>query len=317
MTKRKMHLGSLRVRGRIALSLCLIATLATLLTLVVPHYRLAVDLEEANLERLGRATQATGMLVARLQEQMRERHRAMAQTPEFRANLETADVPTLDALAEMIVEREDSVDAVVFTNSRGANVATAGDATLKRILTEKSFPTPVSACGPLLPEFECDQVSGQGDFVLSVHQDRLVVGTSIPLFIHGRFIGRAAFMEIQGTSVLEEWSSLAGGTLSLLESSAPRGDFERVAVSAPPFELRVQASFDAEETALGRLQTTILTSGLFALLVAFAARRLDRVRPLPIAVQSQRRFVAPNGIVVIAQHVLRVADRAVRHRVVR
>ena len=50
--------GRIRVRYRIAMALCAIATLATLLTLSLPRRQLAADLEQASLERLEQATQS-------------------------------------------------------------------------------------------------------------------------------------------------------------------------------------------------------------------------------------------------------------------
>lgn len=260
----------LRVRGRIALSLCLIATIASVLTLVGSHYRLTLDLETVSSERLERATRATTTLVNRLQEQTRERHRAIAHTPEFRANLEIADVPTLDALAAMIVERENPIDAIVFTNSLGAIVSTSGHHELVAMIVDADFVDPDTACKGDRTAKECREILGPLDSILSSHEGRLVVGTSVPLFVRDRFVGRAAFLEIQAASVLEEWSSLAGAKVAMHESHESRGTFDRVALTVPPFEMRVHTSFAAEQAALDRLHTTILTSGLFALCVAFA-----------------------------------------------
>jgi len=293
----------LRVRGRIALSLCLIATLATFLTLVGPHYRLALDLENVSFERLERATRATATLVNRLQEQTRERHRAIAHTPEFRANLEIADVPTLDALAEMIVERENPIDTIVFTNSLGAIVSISGNRELASIFMDTEFVDPVTACEPGRTANECREIIGPADSVLSANEGRLVVGTSVPLFVRDRFVGRATFMEVQPASVLEEWSSLAGAEVSIHGKDEPRSAFDRVALTVPPFEMRVHASFAAERTALDRLRATILTSGLFALCVAFA-----------IASPLSRSLLGPLHRIEKAAHRIRNGDRATRLR---
>ena len=102
-------MSNLSVLQRITMSLCVIATLATILALAGPRHRLAQDLEQASRERLSQAGAATAQLISSAQENLRERHRSMSRTPEFRANLETADVSTLSALAETLVEREQSI----------------------------------------------------------------------------------------------------------------------------------------------------------------------------------------------------------------
>lgn len=276
-------LPELRVRHRIVLSLGAIATLATLLTLVFPHYRLADDLEQAGRERLERSTAATLELSTDLQEHLRQRHRAIARTPEFRANLQTAHVPTLHALAESLVARQDSVDAVVFSNSAGGRVAGAGPAALQAAVRAVRFESPSSACGPGDPAGPCEEIVGRGDRIRLALDGRLVLGTSVPLFVGERFVGRAAFAEAQGESVLEEWSRLSGAEVVLRESTDPSDAFERVALSVPPLDLRVRTSFAAEREALARLRATILSAGLLALGVAYAlAAPLARglLRPL-------------------------------------
>ncbi len=100
-----MSKTSLSVLQRITVSLCAIATLATILALAGPRHRLAQDLEQASRERLERAAAASLELLDNAQKHLRERHRSISRTPEFRANLDTADVPTLSALAETLIER--------------------------------------------------------------------------------------------------------------------------------------------------------------------------------------------------------------------
>jgi diguanylate cyclase (GGDEF)-like protein len=291
----------LRVHHRIVFSLCAIATLATILTLVVPRYRLAMDLEEAGQERLDRATQATLMLLGDLQGHMRERHRTVARTPEFRANLETAHVPTLQALARSMVDREDSVDAVVFTNSGGALVAAAGERALSRTMRKRRFATPSSACAPEVPRGECAEIVGAGDAVLFAHGGRMAIGTSVPLFVGGAFVGRVAFIESRDASIFEEWSRLSGAEVALRETQDPPGEFERVAIAIPPLQLRVRSSFEAERAAIDRLQTTILSAGFFALCVAFA-----------VATPLARNLLGPLKEIEEAARRIRGGDRETR-----
>lgn len=300
----------LRVRHRIALSLGGIATLATLLTLIVPHYRLADDLERAGRERLERSTAALLELLADRQGHVRERHRAMARTPEFRANLETAHVPTLYALAESMVARQDSIDAVSFTNSMGARVAHAGASELVSRLEAMAFDRPAAACAASSSSDPCDAIVGSGDPILFAMPDatqaadaRLVMGTSVPLFVRGRFVGRAAFAEVQADSVLAEWTRLSGAAISLRDPTQAPDEFERVVRAIAPLELRARASFEAERAALARLRATILSAGLIALAVAYA-----------IAAPLARGLLKPLGEIEDAADRIRGGDLETRLR---
>lgn len=297
--------GRIRVRYRIAFALCAIATLATLLTLVLPRHRLAMDLEQAGQLRLDRATQAALSQIEDAQRRVRQRHRSIARTPEFRANLETADVATLHALAAALVDREPSVDAVVFTNSLGGLVAAGGTPELQARIASIEWPIlerPAS-CPEPTTRSTCTEIAGPGESTLFASRNRLVVGSSIPLFARGRFLGRASFLETQPASNFDHWSSLAGASIELVPATQPLAEFERVALSLSKFDIRVRASFDAEREALARLQTTIVSAGAIALLIAFAVTGL-----------LTRSLVAPLREIESAAHRIRNGDRTTRLR---
>ena len=293
----------LGVRLRIALTLGAIATLATLMTIAVPHYRLGEDLEQAGLERLDGSTTAVLDLLADLQSNVRERHRVMARTPEFRANLGTAHVPTLYALAESMIGRQGSIDGVLFTNRAGALVAAAGPKALLSTLQAIKLDGPETPCGPSEQARRCDEVVGAGDPILFAHDSRLVVGTSVPLFVRGRFVGRAAFAEVLEPAILEQWSERTSSAVSLREATGAGDPFERVALSIPPLELRVRASFEAERAALARLRATMLSAGLLALVVAYA-----------LAGPLARGLLRPLREIQEAAHRIRGGDRKTRLR---
>lgn len=295
--------GRIRLRYRIAFGLCAIATLATLLTLVLPRHRLASDLEQASHERLDQATAAVLSQIDDAQRRVRERHRAIARTPEFRANLETADVATLNALAVALVDRESSLDALVFTNSRGDFVAAGGAPELRASISsiDWTLQDRPPDCPETIARGECGEVAGLGDSILFASRDRLVIGSSIPLFARGRFIGRASFLESQHRSTLDYWSKLAGAQIALVPSSQPLADFERIAVSLTSLEIRVRGSFESEREALDHLQTTIVSAGGLALLIAFA-----------VAGPLTRSLVAPLREIESAAHRIRDGDHSTR-----
>ena len=297
--------GRIRVRDRIVFSLCAIATLATLLTLALPRHQLASDLSQASLERLERATQSTRSQLRDAQQRVRERHRAIARTPEFRANLETADVATLHALATSLVGREEALDAVVFSNSRGGFVAKGGDPELGSHINTLRWQTPEFSpdCDLEKERHDCQAIVGAGDPILFVSGDRLVIGSSIPLFVRGRLIGRASFLETQEPSIFDYWSNLSGADVALVSSAEPKRPFERILVEVPPLEIRVRGSFEAEADALNRMQRTILTAGLIALCIAFA-----------LAAPLSRSLLAPLQAIEDAAHRIRRGDHSTRLR---
>jgi len=298
---------NLSVLQRITLSLCVIATLATILALAGPRHRLAQDLEQASRERLERAGAATAQLISSAQENLRERHRSMSRTPEFRANLETADVSTLSALAQTLVEREQSIDAVVLTNSSDMRVAVAGNSLVAARLLETRFAAPKSACPSQTPDRNClDDVTGFGDPLLFAFNDQMIIGTSVPLFIRDRFIGRIAFAERSDSTLLEDWSALSGASVTLTDPTRPLGDLERAVVSVPPLELRVANSFEAESAALDRMSAMMLIAGLFALAVAYGLA-------LPLA----RSLLGPLAEIKSAADRIRDGDRSTRLRSLR
>lgn len=285
----------------------MIATLATILALAGPRHRLARDLEQASLERLERAGGATAQLISSAQENLRERHRSMSRTPEFRANLETADVSTLSALAETLVERERSIDAVAFTNSSNKRVAVAGNPRVASRLLEKRFTTPKFPCPGGTPNQNClDDVTGSGDPLLFAFDDEMIIGTSVPLFIRDRFIGRIAFAERSDPTLLEDWSALSGASVTLTDPNRPLGDLERAVVSVPPLELRVANSFEVENEALDRMSAMMLIAGVFALAVAYGLA-------LPLA----RSLLGPLDEIKTAADRIREGDRSTRLRSLR
>jgi len=261
---------NISVLQRITVSLCVIATLATILALAGPRHRLAQDLEQASRDRLERAGVATAQLISAAQEHLREQHRSMSRTPEFRANLETADVATLSVLATTLVEREQSIDAVMFTNSRGSRVAVAGIPKIISRLHDMRFEAPKSACGAEKPNPRClNEVTGSGDPLRFAVEDQIVLGTSVPLFIRSRYIGRVTFVERYDAAHLKDWSALSGASVTLADPERPLGDLERIVVSVPPLEIRVANSFETESEALDRMSAMMLLAGLFALAVAY------------------------------------------------
>ncbi|MBW1883436.1 MAG: EAL domain-containing protein [Deltaproteobacteria bacterium] len=298
-----MSKSNLSVLQRITVSLCAIATLATVLALAGPRNRLAQDLEQASHERLERAAAASLALLHNAQQHLHEKHQSMSRTPEFRANLETADVPTLSTLAEILIEREQSIDAVVFTNSRGSRVAAAGEPELASQLLTMRYSPSKSVCAREKPNQNCLKVAGSLDPLLFASEGEMIIGTSVPLFIRDRFIGRVTYAERYDSTLLGEWPTLSGATVSLTEPDQPLGHSDRIVISVPPLELRVSNSFEAEREALDRMSAMMLIAGLCALAVAYG-----------LSVPLARSLLGPLAEIKAAADRIRGGDRSTRLR---
>jgi len=281
------------VSQRVVLSLCATAALSTLLAMLLQAHTLTADLEEAASDRLDRAAGAAVTLLDQHQHSVRDRHRAIARTPEFRANLETAHVPTLMRLARALREQAPTTGAVLFTNRRGGHVAGAGDRLLLSELQRRARSEPGPPCGARGGEDDCRDVAGEGQPFLIAHEGGLFIGTSIALFTERQFVGRFLATEALPAELIQEWSGLAGARLELRDATDPRGKLERVAVALGGTELRIVGSFEVERKALAHLHTSALAAGAAALACAFAfAVPLSRglVRPIRTIERAANRI---------------------------
>lgn len=300
---RSLSAFRLSVLQRIAISLCAIATLSTILALAAPRHRLAEDLERASQDRLEHAAAASLHFLENLQGASRQRHQAMSRTPEFLANLETADVPTLSALAERLIAREPSLDAVIFSNSRGRRIAAAGETEILSSVPGITRGRSESECAAGPEGRPCRRGDREVRPILFSTEGRLVVGTSVPLFIRDRFIGRVTFVEKSEPTLLEDWSRLSGARVELSDPAESLAELERSVRPVPPLELRVSHSFEAEQAALDRLSAMMLIAGLFALAVAYG-----------LSVPLARSLLGPLAEIRAAADRIRNGDRATRLR---
>jgi diguanylate cyclase (GGDEF)-like protein len=237
----------LTVNGRVLLLLAATAALSTGLALGVHDFALARDLGAAAWARLSRPAEATTSLVDAHLGALTERYRAVSGTPQFRANLETEDVPTLLFYASQLALRE-----------RAALVAFLDDAD-----HAKAF-----AGAPDLLE----RGAGVREPELLFVDGRAFAATSVPLSTDGQHLGRLVAIEPLSEPVLERWAHLVGARVGLEPATrAAPSSLERTVFHSDGWDLRVTASLDAERDALSRSRRTLLLAGAGALGLALAA----------------------------------------------
>src|SRR4029450_8529850 len=95
----------------------------------VQERTLSRDLERAASQRLDRATHAAEKLVQSHLAALAERYQAVSSTPQFRANLEVEDPPTLGFYAGQLADRLGAAGGP-FPAEGGEVMASAGDPAL-------------------------------------------------------------------------------------------------------------------------------------------------------------------------------------------
>jgi methyl-accepting chemotaxis protein len=239
------------VRGtlflRLFLILCGVATASTGLALALQHRALTRDLENAAQARLASALTAANRLVDNDLGALSERYRAVAGTPQFRANLEVKDAPTLAHYAEALRAQQGAL-RILFLDADDQVVAGAGDAKSDAATTA---------------------IRGAG---LAASHGRPLAVVSVPLTGGAVPLGRLVAAHLVDDAMVAGWSELCGAALSFGEQgSNPGAQVEAVARELGELRLRARLSLAAEHKALARSRRNLLLAGALALTVAFAA----------------------------------------------
>ena len=119
-------IGRLTLGAKLLLVLCSVAAFSTAMALVLQDRSLSTDLRGAARSRLERSARVAQQVVEDHLIELFKRYRAISGTPQFLANLETGDGPTLSHFAERLTTRHDA-DSIIFTNERGIPIAFTGD----------------------------------------------------------------------------------------------------------------------------------------------------------------------------------------------
>jgi len=232
---------------RLLCILCGVATASTGLALALQHRSLTTDLERAAARRLDSAVAAANRLAANHLAGLAERYRAVSGTPQFRANLEVNDAPTLAHYAEALLEQQGAV-RILFLDRDDRVVAGAGDAQVD------------AAALPIARE----GLVASGSRPLEV--------VSIDLATGGERVGRLIAVHAIDGATLTEWSELCGAEVSFSAATLPsRERIEAVARELGALQLRVVLSLAAEREALARSHRNLLLAGVLALAAAFGA----------------------------------------------
>jgi methyl-accepting chemotaxis protein len=232
---------------RLLCILCGVATASTGLALALQHSSLTADLELAAKLRLETAVTAAGRLAANHLGALAERYRAVSGTPQFRANLEVNDAPTLAHYAESLAEQQGAL-RILFLDREDQVVAGAG-----------------------APEADARAIA-VSESGLVASQGRPLAVVSVPLATGSERLGRLIAVHPLGAETLAEWSELCGAEVSFRSAARDsREQIEAVSRDLGELQMRVVLPLTAEREALARSRGKLLLAGILALAAAFGA----------------------------------------------
>jgi diguanylate cyclase (GGDEF)-like protein len=264
------------VSARVSVALCSIAALATGLAIVLQSQSLWANLERAAERRLARSADATNRLLDNHLVSLRERYRAVSETPELRANLEVGHAPTLRFFARSLAEREGAA-AVAFFDRLGRAIAVAGS----RSLTETLLSSRAMASG--------------SDTFLVDHDARVYAVVDVPLHVGDRRLGSMLAAQVIDEAALDLWAELSGAAVGIVSAEDDAtAAFSRSARRVGKLAVRVSSSLDAERAALADARTQLLTGGALALVLAFGLS-LVVSRSLVGPIQRIQEAIGPIG----------------------
>jgi signal transduction histidine kinase/CheY-like chemotaxis protein len=220
-----------------------IAAFCITVALVVQDGALAGDLERAAQARLATAVRVATQLTELHLQAARDRYEAISRTPQFRANLEVEDPPTLNHYAHELA-RNQGASSIVFLNARDTIMASAGEAGV----------TPPA----LLPH--------GASLLIARGQPHVMV--SVALETQGRLVGRLLAAERLDPSVVREWSDLAGAEVVFGPTRAREDELVAPLLHPHGARMAVRMSLAAERRALLNSRRHLLGAGALALMVA-------------------------------------------------
>jgi diguanylate cyclase (GGDEF)-like protein len=246
-----------------------LAAVSTILALVIQDRTLSADLREAASVRLARAAGAAQRMIDDHLAGVVQRYVAISATPEFRANLDAGDRPTLTYHAQSLVERL-GASTIAFQSPEGELEALAGDEGLLLLDAERvraGTPTYLTA------------------------GDRIYAAAAIPLRIRADLVGYLVAVEVVGPEVLEAWSSVLGVLVTVGAAEPSLEDALVRTVNVTGASVLVSTTYEAERQAIARARQRLVLAGVAALLLAvlagaFLARSFARpIRRLKLAAE--------------------------------
>jgi diguanylate cyclase (GGDEF)-like protein len=255
----------LRLATQLALVLCAVSALTTAMVLSLQERSLSSELERAAQDRLARSAVAADRLLDAHLATMADRWDAISQTPEFRANLEIDDGPTLGFFAKQLAVQQDAT-LIQFLDAQSRPRVRSGDKALGRAARARLA--------------QGDAPDARSTRLLA-HEGVLHAMSVTPLRSRGRLAGRLLALEPITERTLREWSELCGARVYFGPTGDGPAQLDVVLRGFGDLALRVAGSLDAEHAALQRSRRRLLVAGVIALALAFGmsfplARRLAR-----------------------------------------
>jgi len=236
---------------RLTLVLLGVAGFSTLVALTLQDHSLATDLERAARQRVETAARAADRLVDLHLRATAERYRAISGTPQFRANLEVNDPPTLAHYAADLA-RSQGASRIVFQDVGGATVAGVGAPDLDGLATRVA------------------------DASLLEHGAHQYTAVGLALATNGLPLGRLVAVERLPAALVREWSRLCGAKIVFHPGPAPANAL-LAPVPGTRVGMGVRMSIAAERRALANARARLLAAGavgvLLALVVGLALSR--------------------------------------------
>jgi len=230
------------IRWRILGLLVGIAVFASALCLLLQDRALSRDLERNAVVRLERSAHSANLLVENHLRTLHDVYTAISGTPQFRANLEVEDPPTLEHYARELLRKQKAA-RILFFDLDNRITASAGDFDLENAARNV-----------------------QGEDLIS-HQGKPFAVVSITLATRGVQLGRLVAVEQIGASTIDEWSSLCGAEV-VFGTPSEEGDQRIVHLvrPLPDLPLYVRSSLEAERHASDRSRANLLAAGSITLL---------------------------------------------------
>jgi hypothetical protein len=241
----------MRLRGRagvwLALAPCAVAAISASLALGLQERGLRRDLAQVTREHLDRSRAVSARLLHLHLVGALRRHRASAQTPEVRANLELGHAPTLEYFAEQLAAQQ-GAKALAFLNA-GVSVAGAGDDALAKAALARRAELGVDpeACAPA-EAWVCADAASDGTAFPLAHRGRLHAVALVTMRVGPRSLGQLLAVEEIGPAALAEWAELVQAHIAI--QSAKPGPLSALVGDLGSAQLRVEVSGDAERLAL-------------------------------------------------------------------
>jgi signal transduction histidine kinase len=235
------------IRWRILALLVGIAVFASALCVILQDRALSRDLERNAVARLERSAHSSNLLVETHLRTLHDVYTAISGTPQFRANLEVEDPPTLEHYARELLRKQKAA-RILFFDLDGHITASAGD-------------------------FDVEEAARnvQGSDLIA-HQGKPFAVVSVTLATRGVQVGRLVAVEQISASTIDEWSNLCGAEVMFGE---PPEEADRRIVHLvrplPNLPLYVRSSLEAERNASDRSRANLLAAGSITLLAVLIA----------------------------------------------